>query len=248
MFWIYTHLKAYEPHAKRLFKKKGSRSTSIVDQLSAYVGFTQHAPALSSPSTPLVSTYGSFPPTQQQLRYFLPNSRRTHATVSMMVTLLLNQSEECSRGEGHVARQCKEPKRKMDSQYFKDKALLMEAKEKGEVLDAEAEAFLADVECTAPYDQPQALTTTNMFQVNHEDAYDSDVDEGPNAAVAFMANLSSTSATNNAVNEVHSNDNQIFDNVDYQSNQEMHQEEHLEPPMWTEIDGTIRSRLYQYLS
>ncbi|GKF80944.1 hypothetical protein Tco_0239546 [Tanacetum coccineum] len=26
-----------------------------------------------------------------------------------------------------------------------------------------------------------------MFQANHEDAYDSDVDEGPNAAVAFMA-------------------------------------------------------------
>ncbi|GKA34338.1 hypothetical protein Tco_0720767 [Tanacetum coccineum] len=74
---------------------------------------------------------------------------------------------------------------KMDSQYFKDKALLMEAKEKGDVLDAESEAFLADVDCTAPYDQPQALTTTNMFQANHEDAYDSDVDEGPNAAVAF---------------------------------------------------------------
>ncbi|GJT07648.1 hypothetical protein Tco_0842110 [Tanacetum coccineum] len=79
------------------------------------------------------------------------------------------------QGEGHVARQCKEPKRKMDSQYFKDKALLMEAKEKGDVLDAEAEAFLADVECTVPYDQPQALTTTNMFQANHEEiAYDSD--------------------------------------------------------------------------
>ncbi|GJT36891.1 copia protein [Tanacetum coccineum] len=84
------------------------------------------------------------------------------------------------RGEGHVARQ---------------------SKEKGDVLDAEAESFLADVECTAPYDQPQALTTTNMFQANHEDAYDSDVDEGPNAAVAFMANLSSTSTTNNPVNE-----------------------------------------------
>ncbi|GJT07988.1 retrovirus-related pol polyprotein from transposon TNT 1-94 [Tanacetum coccineum] len=35
------------------------------------------------------------------------------------------------RGEGHVARQCKEPKRAKDSQYFKDKMLLMEAKEKG---------------------------------------------------------------------------------------------------------------------
>ncbi|GJT11143.1 retrovirus-related pol polyprotein from transposon TNT 1-94 [Tanacetum coccineum] len=33
--------------------------------------------------------------------------------------------------------------------YFKDKALLMEAKEKGDALDAEAEAFLADVEFTA---------------------------------------------------------------------------------------------------
>ncbi|GJS31703.1 hypothetical protein Tco_0492323 [Tanacetum coccineum] len=42
----------------------------------------------------------------------------------------------------------------------------------------------------------------NGNTVNHEDAYDSDVDEGPNAVVAFMANLSSTGATNNPVNEV----------------------------------------------
>ncbi|GJS86322.1 hypothetical protein Tco_0768958 [Tanacetum coccineum] len=104
----------------------------------------------------------------------------------------------------------------------------------------------ADVECTAPYDQPQALTTTNMFQANHEDAYDSDVDEGPNAAVAFMANLSSTSATNNLVNKVHSNDNQKSDNVDYQLSQEMHQEEHLDSDAETEIDdNTIL--YHQYL-
>ncbi|GJW35504.1 hypothetical protein Tco_0058424 [Tanacetum coccineum] len=57
--------------------------------------------------------------------------------------------------------------------------VIMEAKEKGTILDAEAEAFLADVECTAPYDQPLAITTTNMFEVSHEDAYDSDIDEGP---------------------------------------------------------------------
>ncbi|GJW72951.1 hypothetical protein Tco_0132321 [Tanacetum coccineum] len=76
---------------------------------------------------------------------------------------------------------------------------------------------------------------TKYLRVNHEDAYDSDVDEGPNAAAAFMANLSSTSATNSQVNEVHSNDNQIFDNVDYQLSQEMHQEEHL--------DSMLRLRL-----
>ncbi|GJT75994.1 integrase, catalytic region, zinc finger, CCHC-type containing protein [Tanacetum coccineum] len=203
-----------------------------------------------------------FPPTNNQLR--TSSNSKTHATVhdGQIVTEPIQRKAPGNvgntgargkkvicyncRGEGHVARQCKEPKRKMDSQYFKDKALLMEAKEKGDVLDAEAEAFLADVECTAHYDQPQALTTTNMFQANHEDAYDSDVDEGPNAAVAFMANLSSTSATNNPVNEVHSNDNQIFDNVDYQLSQEMHQEEHLDSDAETEIDDNTIP-YHQYL-
>ncbi|GJX15110.1 retrovirus-related pol polyprotein from transposon TNT 1-94 [Tanacetum coccineum] len=78
------------------------------------------------------------------------------------------------------------------------------------------------------YDQPLAMTTTNIFEVNHEDAYDSDVDEGPNAAVAFMANLSSTSATNNPVNE------------------EMHQKEHLDSDAETEIDDNTIP-YHQYL-
>ncbi|GJV00202.1 reverse transcriptase domain-containing protein [Tanacetum coccineum] len=154
------------------------------------------------------------------------------------------------RREGHVSRQCKEKKRVKDSQYFKDKMLLMEAKEKGTVLDAEAEAFLADVECTAPYDQPLAITTTNMFEVSHEDAYDSDVDEGPHAAAAFMANLSSTSGTNGAttsqVNEVHTDANQIFDNVNHLLTHEMHQEEHLDSDVESDIDdNTIPYHQYQ---
>ncbi|GJY32961.1 hypothetical protein Tco_0417430, partial [Tanacetum coccineum] len=154
------------------------------------------------------------------------------------------------RGEVHVARQCKEPKRAKDSQYFKDKMLLMEAKEKGATLDAEAEAFLANVECTAPYDQPLAMTTTNIFEVNHEDAYDSDVDEGPNAAATFMANLSSTSGTNGAttsqVNEVHTDANQIFDNVNHLLTHEMHQEEHLDSNVESDIDdNTISYHQYQ---
>nr|GFC67436.1 hypothetical protein [Tanacetum cinerariifolium] len=135
------------------------------------------------------------------------------------------------RGEGHAARQCKEPKRTHDSQWYHDKALLMQAKEEGAVLDAEAEAFLADVECTAPYDQPLALTTTNLFEANHEDAYDSDVDEGPHASAAFMANLSSTGDTNGSssshINEVQISDDSFFSDVSYPLAQEMQQEEHL---------------------
>nr|GFA11586.1 hypothetical protein [Tanacetum cinerariifolium] len=43
---------------------------------------------------------------------------------------------------------------------------------------------------------------------SHEDAYDSDIDDGPHAAAAFMANLSSTEEANvtslSKINEVHS--------------------------------------------
>nr|GEV37150.1 hypothetical protein [Tanacetum cinerariifolium] len=43
-----------------------------------------------------------------------------------------------------------EKTRAKDSQWFKDKALLMEAKEKGVVFYEEVEAFVADVEHTVP--------------------------------------------------------------------------------------------------
>ncbi|GJT81054.1 retrovirus-related pol polyprotein from transposon TNT 1-94 [Tanacetum coccineum] len=236
---IYTHLKAYEPHAKKTLKKQ-EQSTSIVDPL-AYVAHTTSAPALSSPSTPspqptaqspndalmatmtqianLLSGFQKqFPPTNNQLR--TSSNSKTHATVhdGQIVTEPIQRKAPGNvgntgargkkvicyncRGEGHVARQCKEPKRKMDSQYFKDKALLMEAKEKREMC--------------------------------------------PNAAVAFMANLSSTSATNSQVNEVHSNNNAICDNVHDQLSQEMHQDEHLDSDAETEIDDNTIP-YHQYL-
>nr|GFB79900.1 hypothetical protein [Tanacetum cinerariifolium] len=73
------------------------------------------------------------------------------------------------------------------------------------VNDMKAEAFLADVECTTPYEGQLAITTTNMFQANHEDAYDSDVDDGLNASIAFMTNFSSvgspSSSNNISINE-----------------------------------------------
>ncbi|GJX62283.1 hypothetical protein Tco_0295183 [Tanacetum coccineum] len=242
---IYTHLKAYEPHAKKTLKKQ-EQSESIVDPL-AYVAHTTSAPALPSPSTSssqptAQSSNDALMATMTQIANLLSGFQKQFPpTNNNQLRTSFQHQKLMLRGEGHVARQCKEPKRAKDSQYFKDKMLLMEAKEKGATLDAEAEAFLADVECTAPYDQPLAMTTTNIFEVNHEDAYDSDVDESPNAAAAFMANLSSTSATNSQVNEVHSNDNEIFDNVNDQMSQEMHQEEHSDFDAENEIDDNTIS-------
>ncbi|GJY09070.1 uncharacterized mitochondrial protein-like protein [Tanacetum coccineum] len=250
---LYTYLKSYEPHAMKTLKKQ-EQSLSIIDPL-AYM-----AQATPTTSLPPLST------SQPQPALKSSSNSRTHATVhdGQIVTESVqrrapgnvgntgsrgNQSYgnvttatgkkvicyNC-RGEGHVARQCKEPKRAKDSQYFKDKMLLMEAKEKGVTLDAEAEAFLANVECTAPYDQPLAMATTNIFEVNHEDAYDSDVDEGPNAAAAFMANLSSISGNNHHVNEVHPNVIQINDSVNYQLSHEMHHEEQSDSDVESKLD------------
>nr|GEW69917.1 integrase, catalytic region, zinc finger, CCHC-type, peptidase aspartic, catalytic [Tanacetum cinerariifolium] len=81
------------------------------------------------------------------------------------------------REEEHVARHCKEPKRPKDSLWHQDKVMLLQAKENGAVLDVEAEAFLADVECTVPLAEPLALTTTNMFQDEHLDSDDDSVHE-----------------------------------------------------------------------
>nr|GEX88456.1 hypothetical protein [Tanacetum cinerariifolium] len=152
-----------------------------------------------------------FPPTNNQLK--TSTNPMTHATIQagQIITESVqrrapgNKGKQVAtesqgkagicyncHGEGHVARQCREKKQAKYSQWFKDKALLMEAKEKGAVLDAEAKAFLADVECTVPYVEPLAITTTTAFEVSHEDAYDSDVDDAPHVAATFMANLMQT--------------------------------------------------------
>ncbi|GKC71954.1 integrase, catalytic region, zinc finger, CCHC-type containing protein [Tanacetum coccineum] len=47
-------------------------------------------------------------------------------------------------GEGHMAKQCTQPKRPRISAWFKEKLMLVEAQEAGQILDEEQLAFLAD--------------------------------------------------------------------------------------------------------
>ncbi|GKC15924.1 hypothetical protein Tco_1012706 [Tanacetum coccineum] len=48
------------------------------------------------------------------------------------------------QGEGQMARQCTQPKRPRNAAWFKEKAMLAEAQESGQILDEEQLAFLAD--------------------------------------------------------------------------------------------------------
>nr|GFA83524.1 hypothetical protein [Tanacetum cinerariifolium] len=182
-----TYLKAYEPHALKTLKKQ-EQSSSSVDPLAYLSHSSKHqtSTTVASPTSTLSSTLA--PEQQAQSGSTKGNQgygKKTDKNGKKVICY------NC-RGKGHVARECKEPKREKDTQYYKDKMMMSDAKDRGVILDAKAEAFLADVECTEPYDESLALTTIIAFQVSHEDAYDSDVDDGPHVVAAFMANLSST--------------------------------------------------------
>ncbi|GJS31222.1 hypothetical protein Tco_0491842 [Tanacetum coccineum] len=83
-------------------------------------------------------------------------------------------------GTGNVgARECPQPKRPQDSDYFKDKMLLMHAHENGAVLDEEQLLFIAGEQVTNFDDDVDdlALNVDHVFEADQCDAFDSDVDE-----------------------------------------------------------------------
>ncbi|GKD12883.1 integrase, catalytic region, zinc finger, CCHC-type containing protein [Tanacetum coccineum] len=101
-------------------------------------------------------------------------------------------------GIGHIARQCTHPKRPHNSDYFKDKVMLMQAQENVMVLDEEQLLFIAsgldntfDDDVDEPPVQDLALNVDHVFQADQCDAFNSDVDEAPTAQTIFMENLSS---------------------------------------------------------
>ncbi|GJT63644.1 integrase, catalytic region, zinc finger, CCHC-type containing protein, partial [Tanacetum coccineum] len=112
-------------------------------------------------------------------------------------------------GVGHIARNCTQPKRPHNSDYFKDKMLLMQAQENGAVLDEEELLFLAgeqgntfDADVDNQPVQDLALNEDNIFQADECDAFDSDVDDEPTAQTIFMANLSSAGSASQQIHKL----------------------------------------------
>ncbi|GJU96519.1 retrovirus-related pol polyprotein from transposon TNT 1-94 [Tanacetum coccineum] len=96
------------------------------------------------------------------------------------------------KGIGHIARECPQPKRPQDSDYFKDKMLLMHAHENGAVLDEE-QLFIAGEQVTNFDDDVYdlALNVDHVFEADQCDTFHSDVNEAPITQTMFMVNLSS---------------------------------------------------------
>ncbi|GJZ89497.1 hypothetical protein Tco_0661279 [Tanacetum coccineum] len=81
-----------------------------------------------------------------------------------------------------MTRQCTQPKRPRNVAWYKDKAMLAEAQEAGQILDEEQLIFLAN------------LGTENL------DTYDSNCDDISNAKAVLMANISNYGS--NVISEV----------------------------------------------
>ncbi|GKA06563.1 hypothetical protein Tco_0685787 [Tanacetum coccineum] len=105
-----------------------------------------------------------------------------------MAELLFNKFKE-DRGEGHMARQCTQPKRPRNVAWFKEKLML--AKESYQVLDEEQLAFIADLGITDCHNVQSTIIHNAAFQTDDLDAYDFDCDDISSAKVVLMANLSS---------------------------------------------------------
>ncbi|GJV77378.1 retrovirus-related pol polyprotein from transposon TNT 1-94, partial [Tanacetum coccineum] len=95
------------------------------------------------------------------------------------------------QGEGHMARQCPQPKRKMDATWFRDKVLLVEAQGNGKVLNEEELEFLADPGIVEGPVTQMVITHNATYQVDNLDAYDSNCEDFSTAKAVLMANLSS---------------------------------------------------------
>ncbi|GKA47581.1 retrovirus-related pol polyprotein from transposon TNT 1-94 [Tanacetum coccineum] len=117
---------------------------------------------------------------------------------------------------GHIARNYTQPNRPQNSDYLKDKMLLMQAQENGAVLDEEKLLFLVgeqgntfDADVDNQPVQDLALNADNIFQADECDAFDSDVNDVPTAQNYIKANLSSTVSSKSTMLNEHEIHNEV---------------------------------------
>nr|GEU78471.1 Gag-Pol polyprotein [Tanacetum cinerariifolium] len=163
----------------------------------------------------LTQSYKTFlPQTNNQLR--TSSNTRNQAIVQDGRVVVQNVQGRQNRGQGmnpqgggHIARNCTQPKHPQNSEYYKDKMLLMQAQENRVALDAEQLLFLAG---------------------GHDNAIDDDVDDqsAPTAQTMFMANLSSADPVTDEAGPSYDSDilSEVQDHDHYQDAACTHHEEH----------------------
>nr|GEY72825.1 hypothetical protein [Tanacetum cinerariifolium] len=109
------------------------------------------------------------------------------AVASSRVTV---QQVQGRQGKRHMARQCTQPKRPRNATWYKDKAMLAEAREAGQILDEEQLAFLADLRVPDGQAVQTIIPNNAAFQTKYLNTYDSDCDDISNVKAVLIANIS----------------------------------------------------------
>ncbi|GJT42550.1 hypothetical protein Tco_0951265 [Tanacetum coccineum] len=212
---LYAYLKQHEVHANenRMMMERFIQPTNdplaLVSNASIQHSSTENLiESLTNSLSFLTQLYKSnLPQTNNQLRTSF--NARNKATVQDGRVVVQDV-----RGAGNAGvRECPRPKRPQDSNYFKDKMLLMQAQENSAVLDEEQLLFLTreqvtnfDDDVDDPPEQDLALNVDHVFEANQLDAFDSDVDEAPTTHTMFMVNLTSEDPIFNEVGTSYDSD------------------------------------------
>ncbi|GJY22196.1 retrovirus-related pol polyprotein from transposon TNT 1-94 [Tanacetum coccineum] len=113
------------------------------------------------------------------------------------------------QGEGHMARQCTQPKRPRNAAWYKEKAMLDEAQEARQILDEEQLAFLADPGVPDGQAVQKIIPNNAAFQTEDLDTYEIDCDDISNAQAVLMANISNYDS--DVISEVHHSETYLND-------------------------------------
>nr|GEX25439.1 hypothetical protein [Tanacetum cinerariifolium] len=121
------------------------------------------------------------------------------------------------QGEGHMARQCSQPKRPTNETWYKEKAMLAEAQEAGQILDEEQLTFLVDLEVLGGQAVQKKFPNNEGFQTEDLDTYELTVMISQMLKRFLMANISNYGSdiiSDVPHSETYLNDmeNQIFKN------------------------------------
>nr|GEZ43416.1 reverse transcriptase domain-containing protein [Tanacetum cinerariifolium] len=197
--------------------------TTNIDQLHAYLGQHEYHANEQQASTYQTSPYAtsyhtpqfvSQGPSSSNLSISYPVND-TSSTVNHNAYMasssapqidyapMVHHSSEYSPPKTRLV--CTKPKRKRDTEWFKDKVLLVQAQANGQVLKEEELDFLADPDMAESSSSQNVVTTNAAYQADDLDAYDSNCDELNSAKIALMANLSHYGSDNLA--DVNNQDN-----------------------------------------
>nr|GEW99609.1 hypothetical protein [Tanacetum cinerariifolium] len=250
---LYTHLKSYEQHAMKTLSNM-NQSSENADPLAYMTQATQSSSYTLSQYVPPLPQYAPAPQqapqstndvmlaTMNKIVNLLSGFQKQFPPTNNQLETSTNPTTQASIQAGQITTESVQ--RRALGHTGKHVATGSQGNKKG------------NQEYRSVVNAQGKLVKCYNCRVSHEDAYDSDVDEGPHAAVTFMANLKQTGpSTGEGINndidfhaEVQTYNNHFFDNLNHQVSQEMHRGEQLESDVDSVIDdhdNTIPYHQYQ---